>query len=198
MKTKNLILVLLIAMSTSAFSQKKWENLFNGKDLTGWKVLNGAAEYTIQDDAIVGHSKLKTPNTFLCTEKMYGDFILELEFKVDEGLNSGIQFRSNSFKEYNNGRVHGYQCEIDPSPRAWSAGIYDEGRRGWLYSLDKNPDAKKAFKAGVWNKVRIEAIGTSLRTWLNGIPCANVLDNMTATGFIALQVHQIEKPEQVG
>ena len=197
-KTKNLILVLLIAMSTSAFSQKKWDNLFNGKDLTGWKVLNGAAEYTIQDGAIVGHSKLKTPNTFLCTEKMYGDFISELEFKVDEGLNSGIQFRSNSFKEYNNGRVHGYQCEIDPSPRAWSAGIYDEGRRGWLYSLDKNPDAKKAFKAGVWNKVRIEAIGTSLRTWLNGIPCANVLDNMTATGFIALQVHQIEKPEQVG
>ncbi|MFZ4581740.1 MAG: 3-keto-disaccharide hydrolase, partial [Paludibacter sp.] len=198
MKTKNLILVLLIVMSTSAFSQKKWDNLFNGKDLTGWKVLNGAAEYTIENGAIVGHSKLKTPNTFLCTEKLYGDFILELEFKVDEGLNSGIQFRSNSFKEYNNGRVHGYQCEIDPSPRAWSAGIYDEGRRGWLYNLDKNPEAKKAFKAGAWNKVRIEAIGTSLRTWLNGIPCANVLDNVTASGFIALQVHQIEKPEQVG
>lgn len=198
MKTKNLILVLLIAVSISAFSKEKWETLFNGKDLNGWKVLNGKAEYTIKDGAIVGHSMLKTPNTFLCTKKMYGDFILEMEFKVDEGLNSGVQFRSNSFKEYNNGRVHGYQYEIDPSPRAWSGGIYDEGRRGWIYPVERNPNARTAFKAGEWNKLRIEAIGTSLRTWLNAIPVSDVVDNLTATGFIALQVHQIAKPEQVG
>ena len=198
MKTKQLFLVVLLALAANAFAQEKWENLFNGKNLKGWKVLNGKAEYTIEDGAIVGHSKLNTPNTFLCTEKVYGDFILELEFKVDSRLNSGIQFRSNSLKEYNNGRVHGYQSEIDPAPRAWSAGIYDEGRRGWLYPLDLNPPAKKAFKADDWNKVRIEAIGNDIRTWLNGIACANLLDNTTATGFIALQVHQIGKPEQVG
>ena len=198
MKTKNIILVILIAVSISTFSQRKWENLFNGKDFSGWKVLNGAAEYTIQDGAIVGHSKLKTPNTFLCTEKMYGDFILEMEFKVDEGLNSGVQFRSNSFKEYNNGRVHGYQYEIDPSQRSWSGGIYDEGRRGWIYPMDRNPESKTAFKTGEWNKLRIEAIGTSIRTWLNGVPVADIVDNLTATGFIGLQVHQIGSPEQVG
>ncbi len=198
MKTKNLILVILMVASISAFSQEKWVNLFNGKNFKGWKVLNGSAEYTIKDGAIVGTSKLNTPNTFLATDKLYGDFIFELEYKIEEGLNSGIQFRSNSFKEYKSGRVHGYQCEIDPSPRAWSSGIYDEGRRGWLYPMDKNPASKTAFKVGEWNKVRIEAIGTSLRTWLNGIPCANVLDDLTATGFIALQVHQIGKPEQVG
>lgn len=192
------MLVLLIAISISAFSQGKWESLFNGKDLNGWKVLNGKAEYTIKDGAIVGHSMLKTPNTFLCTEKMYGDFILEMEFKVDEGLNSGVQFRSNSFKEYNNGRVHGYQYEIDPSARAWTGGIYDEGRRGWIYPVERNPNARTAFKAGEWNKLRIEAIGTSLRTWLNGIPVSDVVDDLTATGFIALQVHQIANPEQVG
>lgn len=198
MKTKQLFLVVLLALAANAFAQEKWENLFNGKNLKGWKVLNGKAEYTIEDGAIVGHSKLNTPNTFLCTEKIFGDFILELDFKVDNRLNSGIQFRSNSLKEYNNGRVHGYQSEIDPAPRAWSAGIYDEGRRGWLYPLDLNPPAKKAFKADDWNKVRIEAIGNDIRTWLNGIACANLLDNTTATGFIALQVHQIGKPEQVG
>ncbi len=198
MKTKSLILVLLMATSISVFSQKKWENLFNKKDLSGWKVLNGAAEYTIKDETIIGTSKLNTPNTFLVTEKLFADFILELEFKVEDGLNSGIQFRSNSFKDYNNGRVHGYQYEIDPSARAWSGGVYDEGRRGWLYSLEKNPSAKTAFKANEWNKVRIEAIGTSIRTWLNGIPCANILDDVSSTGFIALQVHQIGKPEQVG
>jgi len=198
MRQKQLILTLMIFASISIFAQSKWENLFNGKDFTGWKVLNGAAEYTIQDGAIVGHSKLKTPNTFLCTEKMYGDFILEMDFKVDEGLNSGVQFRSNSFKEYNNGRVHGYQYEIDPSPRAWSGGIYDEGRRGWIYPMDRNPESKTAFKAGAWNKLRIEAIGTSIRTWLNGIPVADIIDDLTATGFIGLQVHNIQREDQVG
>ncbi len=198
MKTRNFILFIMMAATVNSFSQEKWETPFNGKNLKGWKKLNGNAEYTIKDGAIIGTSKLKTPNSFLATEKMYGNFILELEYKVDEGLNSGIQFRSNSFKEYKNGRVHGYQYEIDPSARAWSAGIYDEGRRGWLYPMDKNPGSKSAFKSGDWNKVRIEAIGTSLRTWLNGVPCANVLDNLTASGFIALQVHQIGKPEEVG
>ncbi len=198
MKTRNLILYAILLTSLTSFSQEKWEMLFNGKNLKGWKVLNGTAEYTVKDGVIIGTSKLKTPNTFLCTEKIFGDFILELDFKVDNRLNSGIQFRSNSFKEYNNGRVHGYQSEIDPAPRAWSAGVYDEGRRGWLYSLDLNPNAKKAFKANDWNKVRIEAIGSVIRTWLNGIACANLLDNTTATGFIALQVHQIGTPDQVG
>lgn len=198
MKTKSLILIAMAATTIAGFSQEKWESLFNGKNLKGFKKLNGTAEYIVKDGVIIGTSKLNTPNTFLATEKIYSDFVLELEFKVDEQLNSGIQFRSNSFKEYKDGRVHGYQYEIDPSPRAWSAGIYDEGRRGWLYPMDKNPNSKKAYKSGNWNKVRIEAIGTSLRTWLNGIPCANVLDNMTASGFIALQVHAINKPEDVG
>ena len=198
MKTRNFILFAMIATSLAGFSQEKWENLFNGKNLKGFKKLNGTAEYVVKDGTIIGSSKLNTPNTFLATEKMYSDFILELDFKVEDGLNSGIQFRSNSFKEYQSGRVHGYQCEIDPSARAWSAGIYDEARRGWLYPMEKNPNSKKAYKSGDWNKVRIEAIGTSIRTWLNGIPCANVLDDMTASGFIALQVHAISKPEEVG
>ncbi|MBN2639542.1 MAG: DUF1080 domain-containing protein [Bacteroidales bacterium] len=198
MKTKNLLTIICLAASLNSFSQEKWVNLFNGKNLKGWKVLNGDAEYFVQDGAIVGTSKLNTPNTFLSTEKHFDDFILELEFRVEEGLNSGIQFRSNSIKEYKNGRVHGYQYEIDPSPRGWSGGIYDEGRRGWIYPMDKNPEAKTAFKANDWNKVRIEAIGTNLRTWLNGTPVANVLDNQTSSGFIGLQVHNIQKPEQVG
>ncbi len=198
MKTKNLILLLFLSLSITTQSQEKWTNLFNGKNLNGWKVLNGNAKYTVKDGAIVGTSQLNTPNTFLTTKKMYGDFILEMDFKVDEGLNSGVQFRSNSLKDYNKGQVHGYQYEIDPSTRGWSAGIYDEGRRGWLYPLELNPSAQTALKHGEWNKLRIEAIGTSLRTWLNGIPCSNVLDNMTASGFIGLQVHSISSQQEVG
>ena len=181
----------MLCFCATVSAQGDWEPLFNGKNLKGWKKLNGAAEYRIEDGAIVGVSRVNTPNTFLCTDKTYGDFILELSFKVDEGLNSGVQFRSNSKPDYRNGQVHGYQYEIDPSARAWSGGIYDEGRRGWLYPMTKNPCAQKAFKPGEWNKLRIEAIGDRIRTWLNGIPTADILDNADAAGFIALQVHGI-------
>lgn len=198
MKTRNLLLAGMMMLSLAGLSQEKWEVLFNGKNLKGFQKLNGTADYTVKDGAIVGTSKLNTPNSFLATKKLYGDFILELEYKVEDGLNSGIQFRSNSFKNFENGRVHGYQYEIDPSERAWSGGIYDEARRGWLYSMEKNPTAKEAYKSNDWNKVRIEAIGTKLRTWLNGVPCANIIDDKTLTGFIALQVHSISKPELDG
>jgi hypothetical protein len=198
MKKRNLILLVMATVSLVSYSQEKWETLFNGKNLKGWTKLNGTAEYTVKDGAIVGTSKLNTPNTFLATNKIYSDFILELEFKVDDKLNSGIQFRSNSTKKYENGRVHGYQFELDPSSRAWSGGIYDEGRRGWLYTMEKNPQAKSAFKPNEWNKVRIEAIGNSIITWLNDVPCASILDNMTSSGFIALQVHEIYDASHAG
>lgn len=166
-----------------------WEDLFDGKSLKGWIQRNGNAEYKAEDGCIVGATVLNTPNSFLCTKKDYTDFILELEFLVDPDMNSGIQIRSNSSPDYKNGRVHGYQVEIDPSSRAWSGGIYDEGRRGWLYPLKDNPEARKAFRHGEWNHYRIEAIGDRIRTWVNGVPAADLRDDMTSTGFIALQVH---------
>lgn len=187
---KNILFALLLTAAASVSAQT-WEPLFNGKNFKGWNKLNGKAEYKIVDGAIVGISKMGTPNTFLATAKNYGDFILEFDFKVDDGLNSGVQFRSLSTKEYNKGRVHGYQFEIDPSSRAWSGGVYDEARRGWLYPMTVNPPAQTAFKNNAWNKARIEAVGNSIRTWVNGIPCANVWDDLTPNGFIALQVHSI-------
>ena len=123
-----------------------WVDLFNGENFDGWNIKGGEAKYTVRDNAIVGSTVHNTPNTFLTTDKMYGDFILEVDFKVDTTMNSGIQIRSNSYPNYYNGAVHGYQVEIDPSKRAWSAGIYDESRRGWLNPLKDNPEAQKAFK----------------------------------------------------
>ena len=187
-----------LIMSLMVIAQPKWENLFNGKNLKGWTVLNGTAEYKVENGAIVGTSKLNTPNTFLATNKIYGDFILEFEFKVDEGLNSGVQFRSISDKKIQDGRVHGYQFEIDASDRAWTGGIYDESRKGWLYDLTNKNNAQKAFRKSEWNSARIEAIGSEMRTWVNNIPCANLLDNQTASGFIALQVHSIGNVAQEG
>src|SRR5690349_1339341 len=165
MRILNLLLLLLI--STSAISQKKsktkddWIPLFNGRDLSGWKQLNGKAKYEVINGEIVGTSVANEGNSFLATEKNYGDFVLELEFNIDPGMmdRPGIQFRSESKAEYQNGRVHGYQFEIDPTARSWSGGIYDEGRREWLYPLELNPYAKKAFKKpGEWNTARVECI----------------------------------------
>ncbi len=180
------------------FSQDGWQNLFNGQDLKGWNKLNGTAEYRVENGEIVGVSQMNTPNTFLCTEKSYTDFILELEVKVDPLLNSGIQFRSNSQTDYQNGRVHGYQAEIDPSPRAYSGGIYDEARRGWLYPLAENSAGRQAFKQGDWNQYRIEAIGHQIRIWVNGVNTANIIDDWTTEGFIGLQVHSIHDEKQAG
>jgi hypothetical protein len=139
----------------------------------------------------------------LCTTKDYGDFILELEFKVHPKLNSGVQIRSECFDEPKvgerkgkrrdipAGRVHGYQVEIDPSDRAWSGGIYDEGRRGWLNDLKNNEAARQAFKPGERNQFRVECRGDSIKTWLNGVPAADLVDDMTPRGFMALQVHGV-------
>jgi len=197
MQRKSLIAILLALpfLLPATTPTDGWVELFNGENFDGWKKLNGEAEYHIEGDQIVGVSKMGTPNTFLATEKDYGDFILEVDVMVDPRLNSGIQFRSLSTDDYRNGRVHGYQCEIDPSPRAYSGGIYDEARRGWLYPLADNPEGQKAFKLGEWNHYRIEAVGNELRTWINGINCANLVDDMTAEGFIALQVHGIGNDE---
>ena len=188
---KTFLLLLAAMFVTNSYAEEKWTSLFNGKNLRGWKVMNGKAEFKVINGVIVGTTKRNTPNTFLATTKNYGDFILELEFMVDNGLNSGIQFRSNSLKTYRNGTVHGDQFEIDPSDRAWTGGIYDEQRRGWLYDMENNPSAKTAYKPAEWNKVRIEAIGNNIRTYVNGIPCADIVDETTASGFIALQVHGI-------
>jgi hypothetical protein len=201
MKT-NIVLILFLFLVVAANAQKtktpSWTNLFNGKDLNGWKQLNGKATYTVQNGEIVGTTVANEPNSFLTTEDTYGDFILEVEFKVDPAMNSGIQFRSESKPEYREGRVHGYQFEIDPSARAWTGGIYDEARRDWLYTLDYNPAAKTAFKQNEWNTARIECIGNTLRTFVNGVPAAYLVDDMTAKGFICLQVHAIPKDQTAG
>ncbi len=197
-KISYLILIVLFISGCNTDSNDGWIDLFNGKDLSGWKQLNGEAIYEVVDGMIIGTTVANTPNSFLATEEDYSDFILEVEMLLVDDFNSGIQFRSESRPDYMNGRVHGYQCEVDPSERAWSAGIYDEARRGWLYPLDLNPDAKSAFKMNDWNHYRIECIGPDIKTYLNGIAVAHLIDDMTTEGFIALQVHSIRDDTMAG
>ncbi len=209
------ILVIALLAASAAAPAADWVDLFDGKTLDGWSVHSGWATYVVEDGTILGTAVEKSPNSFLCTEKEYGDFILEFEVKVDSGLNSGVQIRSQiagdntSFMRVRNGkeeerklpkdRVYGYQVEIAETENAGN--VYDEARRGrFLDDYDDSPAAKKAFKNGEWNKYRVEARGDSIKTWVNGIACADFTDPVTARGIIGLQVHGIPrnfKPYQV-
>ena len=176
-----------------------WQNLFDGKTLKGWKRLAGTAEYTVENGAIVGTAVPNSGNTFLVTEKEYGDFVLELDVKIDSPLsNSGVQTRSHFNSPAQPGKVYGRQVEIDPSARSWSGGIYDEARREWLYPLDLHPQAKTAFKVGTYNHVKVECLGNETKTWINDVPVAYVADAVDPTGFIGLQVHGITDAAQAG
>lgn len=188
--------LIALPLLLSAEEPGEWVDLFNGKNLDGWVQRGGEAKYTIEDGAIVGETVPKTPNSFLCSEKDYGNFILEVEYKVDPTLNCGVQIRSLSTPDYKDGRVHGYQVEIDPSDRGWAGGLYDEGRNGWLDDLSDNPAAGYAFNQNDWNKYRVEAVGDRIRTWVNGVPAADLTIDTTAKGFIALQVHGIGNREE--
>ncbi|HTE25685.1 3-keto-disaccharide hydrolase [Flavitalea sp.] len=185
------VIVQFLCSDVLAQSNGDWEVLFNGKDFTGWRELNGKHKWEVKDGMIIGTDVHDQPNGFLCTEKEYGDFILELEVSIDTLMNnSGIQFRTRSTADYLNGRVHGYQMEVDPKPQRWSGSIYDEGgRRGWLYTTELNVPGKTAFKNNQWNKYRIECFGTTIRTWVNNIPISYLVDAESLKGFIGLQLH---------
>ncbi|MEX0648784.1 MAG: DUF1080 domain-containing protein, partial [Balneolaceae bacterium] len=181
----------LYLLAPQLLHAQNWQELVNEDELERWEVLGGSAEYFIENDEIVGVAVPNSPNSFLTTPEHYDDFILEYEVFLDNQMNSGVQIRSNSDPSYMNGRVHGYQVEIDPSARAWSGGIYDEARRGWLYPLSMNEKAKPLFRLADWNHFRIEAVGNSINTWINGVHTSRLVDDMTDSGFIGLQVHSI-------
>lgn len=214
---KQIVLLVLLCSSLGSISAKEvqWTNLFDGKTLNGWKVLGGKATFRVERGTIVGTTSKggENYNTFLCTEKEYGNFNLEFEFLCEEDLNSGVAFRSI----FADGLVRGYQFEIDPDktnkyiayphnlnekgnvipagkePRSWTGGVYDEKRRGWLNNLTENPKARAAFIPGKWNKGRIEAHKDGIRTYINGVLASSMVDYMTPNGFIGLQVHWLKK-----
>ena len=206
LRLKTLVLTsFLSAFTLAAHAADKdgFKPLFNGKNLDGWEQHSGKAEYRVEEGAVVGKTVAGTGNSFLCTKIKYGDFILEFEFKVAKDMNSGVQFRSEFYeketeaeikgkkKKFPADRVFGYQYEIDPSTRAYTGGVYDEARRGWLNDLKDNEAARKAFKPGEWNQARIQCQGDHIQTWINGVKAADFKDSLTPKGIIALQVHGI-------
>jgi len=201
MKPICVFLTLTLFYFSNAQTSGKWINLFDGKTLDGWKKGAGDADYKVENGTIVGTTVVASSNSFLITEKEFDNFVLELEAKIDDTTsNSGIQVRSHVDPGGNNGKgkVFGYQYELDPSSRKWTAGIYDEGRRDWLYPLSLNHDAQGAFKLHEYNKIKVECFDNTIRTWINGVPAAELVDTFDKKGFIGLQVHAVGKAEDAG
>lgn len=187
----------LVSGTTVLAAEPATIELFNGKDLSGWTQKNGTATYQVENGVVLGKTSEGSPNSFLCTDKEYDNFELTFEVKVDDALNSGVQIRSRSLPDKDNGRVHGPQVEIATNGTAGF--IYGEALgTGWI-SDEKgemtDPVKKAAFKKGEWNKYLVVADGKSIKTWINGVPVADTTDDKSGheTGFIALQVHGIAK-----
>ena len=194
------LLCCLLAVPAFALAQDAgFSPLFNGKDLNGWATYGGSAPFRVSGGEVVSTSLRENENTFLCTEELFGDFVLELEFFNEAPMNSGVMARGQ-WRKRDDGvrRVFGYQVEIDPSARAYTGGVYDEARRGWIYPLHYNPPARAAMRTGEWNKLRVEFIGDNLRTYVNDQPVANLVDGTDARGMICLQTHGSWTDEQVG
>ncbi len=191
MKVRTILLTsALVTLSTTlALADDGFASLFDGKTLEGWTQRNGLATYKAEEGTIVGRTAKNSPNSFLCSDKAYCDFELLFEVKVDPGLNSGVQIRSRSSKDYNNERVHGPQVEIETAPGE-SAYIYGEATgRGWI---SPNQDIKDAYKNDQWNQFRVLAVGPRIQTWINGKPVEDLTDDAwSQCGFIGLQVHGV-------
>lgn len=171
-----------------------WIDLFNGRDLDGWTQRNGTATYRIEGDSIVGKTSDGSPNSFLCTDKLYGDFELQFEVKVDSALNSGVQIRSQSVGDTPEGRVNGPQVEISTDHMAGY--VYGESAGGWM-TPDEDRKPHDYFKDGEWNHYHIVAYGNRIETWINGQPVSDLVHEERykshPKGFIGLQVHGIGK-----
>lgn len=167
-----------------------WIDLFDGETLTGWTQRNGSATYAVVDGAIVGTTAAGSPNSFLCTDRYFGDFELEFETRLfDDELNSGVQIRSHSLPWHADGRVHGPQVEIATNGHAGF--VYEEAARGWLSTDRDDPVRRSAFRAGEWNRYRVVCLGPTIRTWINGVQIADVTDDRFRNGLIGLQVHSV-------
>jgi hypothetical protein len=177
---------------------KQWKSLFNGKNLDGWKIVGSKGAIRVNDGAIICNMVRNTPeHTFVCTKKRYKDFILEMEVKTDSTYNTGILFRCIDVPvsiDTSSVRLYGYQLKIDPSPtRRWTGGVFDDFGRTWkwLYTLADDARARQSYSIGQWNTIRIEAIGSNIKTWVNGVPATNMINQKYKKGYIAIKIHSL-------
>lgn len=198
-----IVIVLMICAISSAqnsSAEEPWINLFNGKNFDGWKIIGSNGKAWVEDGAFVCHQVSNTPeHTFISTKKKYDDFIFEAEAKIEGNLHTGFLLRSiNAKSDTAKVAIYGYQLKIDPSERRWTGGVFDDFGKSWkwFYPLKESEKARSAFQLNEWNHFRVEAIGDSIKVWVNDIPTCNLIHNKYNKGYIAIKIHGMgENPE---
>lgn len=180
---KYLLIPFSFLLLSTAFSGGGFKKLFNGKDLTGWKI-HGTEKWYVDNGELVCESGPDKGYGYLSTEKNYDNFILDVEFKLEANGNSGVFIRSG----IDGTKISGWQVEVAP-PMNNTGGIYESYGRGWI--VKPSEEDQKALKATEWNKMRIKAMGDEVTTWLNGKQMVHLKDEKIGQGkgFIALQIH---------
>jgi hypothetical protein len=189
---------LLTSTALAQTNQAPWVALFNGKDLTGWMIKGGSEDRKgkawVQHGEMICRRAINTPkHAYVCTDDKFDDFILEVDCKVDAPYDSGILFRSIDMPKNAPCSLNGYQVKIDPRPRKWTGGVLDDMGSSvpWYYTLENDARAREAFKIGEWNTFRVEAIGKTIKVWVNGVPTAHMTHGKYSTGYIALKIHSL-------
>lgn len=178
-----LVACLILSWAWAAPTAAQVQDLFNGVDLTGWRV-HGTELWYVEDGELVCESGPDAEYGYLATERVYRDFDLTLEFKQDADGNSGVFFRAS----LDGTRISGWQAEVAP-PGLWTGGIYESYGRGWL--IKPTDDKDGALRMGEWNRMRVRVVGDHVTTWLNGVEMIDLVDEEIgkAEGSIALQIH---------
>jgi len=180
---KNLFSISIVLLLSSFSVPQEKQSLFNGKDLTGWKIY-GTEKWYVEEGHLICESGPDKEYGYLATEKFYKNFDLTVEFLQESNGNSGLFFRST----IEGTRISGWQCEVAP-PGHDTGGIYESYGRGWLKRIDD--DKENVLKPGDWNTLRLRVEGDRVQSWLNGVPRVDFTDEKIgqADGSIALQIH---------
>lgn len=180
---KYLLVILSIILISASEPNAGFKRIFNGRDLTGWKI-HGTEKWYVENRELVCESGPDKQYGYLSTNKKYKNFILKLQFKLEANGNSGVFIRS----DIEGTRISGWQVEVAPADHH-TGGIYESYGRGWM--IKPSPEKEKILKPNDWNDMRIEVVGDKVTTFLNGQQMVQLEDEKIgqANGFIALQIH---------
>ena len=168
---------------SAADAEAGFTTLFNGTDLSGWKLVGKRGEgYGVKDGAIYC---ARGGGGNLFTEKEYGDFVFRFEFKLDEGANNGLGIRAPLEGD---AAYVGMELQIldDNAAEKKYGQLRPAQFHGSVY--DVAPAKRGALKpAGQWNSQEVACRGRNVKVTLNGRVIVDVNLNNIKDGAVLLK-----------
>lgn len=189
------LLFITTMVSTVCVAKTSWQSISAANEFIEWELVRDQAKHVQSDDKNVSSDNVVFEQPYFVTKEAFSNFILELEFKVDEQLKSGIQIRASKTGVKNN-NISGYYIDLDPVNKRDTGTIWalsaeqntEQNTQGLpLYPQAASSETQSVLQPQAWQHIRIEAIEKSIRVWVNRIMVANLVDDGAAKGFISLQ-----------